>query len=127
MGAAGVVMWGNRRDENTSPKVCQELNHYIKTKLGPYFESVRRSQEACSEKKCNGHGRCVDRKLISSSWMSDELHLYSKTCKGSRRKFPPDIRQHNSLLEKEGKNIFIGKRKLFIHCICRVMTSSCQA
>lgn len=104
MGAAGVVMWGNRRDENTSPKVCRELNDYIKTKLGPYFESVRDRLETCSERKCNGHGRCVDRKLISSKWMNDEPHFYGQTCHGSARTFAPYIRQRVSLLAQAGKD-----------------------
>ena len=105
MGAAGVVMWGNRRDENTSPTVCHELNDYIKTKLGPFFESVRHSLEACSERKCKGHGRCVDRKLILSKWMRDEPHLYGETCNGSPRTFAPYIRERVTLLEQEGKKL----------------------
>ena len=102
MGAAGVVMWGNRRDENTSPKVCQDINTYIETKLGPYFESVRHSQEECSENKCNGHGRCVDKKLIPSQWISEEPYLYTQTCQGSPRKFDPRIRKDSTLLQQEG-------------------------
>lgn len=104
MGAAGVVMWGNRRDENTSPKVCRELNDYIKTKLGPYFESVRDRLETCSERKCNGHGRCVDRELISSKWMNDEPHFYGQTCHGSARTFAPYIRQRVSLLAQADRH-----------------------
>lgn len=102
MGAAGVVMWGNRRDENTSPAVCQELNNYIKTKLGPYFESLRHQLEACSEKKCNGRGRCIDKRLISSRWISDEPSLYGQTCKGSPKLFSPSIRQHSTVHKQQG-------------------------
>ena len=102
MGAAGVVMWGNRRDENTSPKVCQDINTYIETKLGPYFESVRHSQEECSENKCNGHGRCVDKNLIPSQWISEEPYLYTQTCQGLPRKFDPRIRKDSTLLQQEG-------------------------
>ena len=105
MGAAGMVMWGNRRDENTSPKVCHELNNYIKTKLGPYFESVRHNLEACSVSKCKGHGRCVDRKLILSKWMSDEPHLYGATCNGSPRTFVSNILEHVPLLQQEGNKL----------------------
>lgn len=105
MGAAGVVMWGNRRDENTSPKVCRDLNNYIKTKIGPYYESVRRRLEACSEKKCNGHGRCVDRKLILSRWLSDEPLLYGQTCQGLPRTFDPYIRERVAILEQAGKSL----------------------
>ena len=102
MGAAGVVMWGNRRDENTSPAVCKELNDYIKTKLGPYFESLRRQLETCSEKKCNGRGRCVDRRLISSRWVADEPSLYGQTCKGMPKLFSPSIRQHSTVYKQQG-------------------------
>lgn len=101
MGAAGIVMWGNRRDENTSPKVCHELNDYIKTKLGPYFESLRHNLEACSMRKCKGHGRCVHTKLILSKWMSDEPQLYGETCNGSPRTFVSYIRQQAPLLQQE--------------------------
>ncbi|XP_078372681.1 hyaluronidase-1-like isoform X1 [Oculina patagonica] len=107
MGAAGVVMWGNRRDENTSPDVCRELNEYIRTKLGPYFESLRRQLETCSEKKCNGRGRCVDSQLISSRWTSEEPNLYRPKCKGSPRMFSTDIRQHSTIHKQhddEAKN-----------------------
>lgn len=96
MGAAGVVMWGNRRDENTSPEVCTQLNDYIKTKLGPYFESVRHRTEVCSQKKCKGRGRCVDSRLISARWVAEEPRLYAPTCKGSPKLFSPFIRQHSS-------------------------------
>lgn len=105
MGAAGIVMWGNRRDENTSPKVCHELNDYIKTKLGPYFESLRHNLEACSMRKCKGHGRCVDTKLILSKWMSDEPQLYGETCNGSPRTFVSYIRQQAPLLQQEGNKL----------------------
>ena len=96
-------MWGNRRDENTSPDVCRELNNYIRTKIGPYFESLRHQVETCSEKKCNGRGRCVDSKLISSRWTSEQPHLYQQTCNGSPRLFSPDIRQHSSIHKQQGK------------------------
>lgn len=105
MGAAGVVMWGNRRDENTSPDVCRDLNNYIRTKLGPYFESLRHQLETCSEKKCNGRGRCVDRRLISSRWISEEPNLYRQSCKGSPRVFSHDIRQHSTIHEQHGKSV----------------------
>lgn len=105
MGAAGVVMWGNRRDENTSPEVCRVLNDYIKTKLGPYFESLRHQLETCSERKCNGRGRCVDRQLISSRWVSDEPNLYGQTCKGSPKLFSPSIRQHSLIHKQHGKTL----------------------
>lgn len=87
MGAAGVVIWGNRRDENTSPKVCQELNDYVRTRLGPYVESVCHRLETCSVRKCSGHGRCVNRKLILSKWMRDKPHLYSEKCIGPTKTF----------------------------------------
>lgn len=102
MGAAGVVMWGNRRDENTSPEVCIQLNDYIKTKLGPYFESVRRQIEICSQKKCKGRGRCVDSRLISSRWVAEEPSLYAPTCKGSPKLFSPFIQQHSSHDNRRG-------------------------
>ena len=104
MGAAGVVMWGNRRDENTSPEVCIQLNDYIKTKLGPYFESVRHRIETCSQRKCNGRGRCVDSRLISSRWVAEEPSLYGPTCKGSSKLFSPYIRQHSTNNKHHGKN-----------------------
>lgn len=106
MGAAGVVMWGNRRDENTSPIVCQELSDYVTTKLGPYLEMLRQRLEACSEKKCNGRGRCVKRKLILSKWMSDEPHLYREKCDGSPRTFDPVIQHFTDLKQRDlqGKN-----------------------
>ena len=106
MGAAGVVMWGNRRDENTSPEVCTQLNDYIKTKLGPYFESVRHRTEVCSQKKCKGRGRCVDSRLISARWVAEEPRLYAPTCKGSLKLFSPFIRQHSSHHNHRGIKLF---------------------
>lgn len=60
-------MWGNRRDENTSPEVCHKLNDYIKTKLGPYFKSLKHTSEVCSMRKCNGRGRCVSKQIVNKN------------------------------------------------------------
>jgi len=38
IGASGVVIWGNRWDENTSPQVCQMINEYVQDTLGPYIQ-----------------------------------------------------------------------------------------
>lgn len=43
MGASGVVIWGNRNDENTSPEVCHKINAYIQTTLGPYIANTRQT------------------------------------------------------------------------------------
>ena len=41
MGASGVVVWGNRNDENTSPAVCHRINNYIQETLGPFIRDTR--------------------------------------------------------------------------------------
>ena len=87
MGAAGVVMWGNRRDENTSPEICRKLNQYMSSKLGPYFESVKHKVEACSENKCNGHGRCIEKKGVAIQWLRSGVPSIGETCPGEHRTF----------------------------------------
>lgn len=50
MGTAGVVIWGNRNDENTSPDVCRRINAYIQLTLGPYITQTR--QAVSNENAC---------------------------------------------------------------------------
>ncbi|KAK3714903.1 hypothetical protein QZH41_010904 [Actinostola sp. cb2023] len=81
-GAAGIVMWGNRRDENTSPDICRQINSYVHNKLGPYFKSTELESEKCSKEKCNGNGRCIKRTL------AQEFNIYGdelETCPGKRK------------------------------------------
>ena len=42
IGASGIIVWGNRFDENTSPEVCHKIDNYIATKLGPYLQNKQR-------------------------------------------------------------------------------------
>ena len=83
MGVAGVVMWGNRRDENTSPQVCRNLNDYMGRKLGPYLKSVQRRVEECSEARCGGRGRCL-------TAPADAAERLPGSCPGAQRSFTTD-------------------------------------
>ena len=86
MGSSGVVMWGNRRDENTSPEICYKLNNYIRTKLGPYFESVKHTSEVCSTRKCSGRGWCISKQALNENWgFSDSSP--QESCPGPIRDF----------------------------------------
>lgn len=65
MGAAGVVIWGNRFDENTSPHVCQMINEYVHDTLGPYIQNKMRDVDKCSARYCGHKGHCINRSLLS--------------------------------------------------------------
>ncbi|XP_065061532.1 hyaluronidase-1-like isoform X2 [Rhopilema esculentum] len=66
MGVSGVVVWGNRNDENTSPDVCHRINSYVQTTLGPFIKETRSGVEKCSKDRCFGRGHCVYKSHLSS-------------------------------------------------------------
>ncbi|XP_031563585.1 hyaluronidase-1-like [Actinia tenebrosa] len=101
-GAAGIVMWGNRRDENTSPEICRKLNDYIQTHLGPYFKNTEQESEKCSEERCNGNGRCIKENMaIEFNIYQDDIQR--KTCPGIPKRFSFQNRKNNSKLSKNMK------------------------
>lgn len=59
-------MWGNRRDENTSPYLCQRINNYVHNKLGPVFMATKNYVEKCSKDRCAGSGRCIKKGLYGA-------------------------------------------------------------
>lgn len=73
MGSSGVVIWGNRNDENTSPGVCHRINTYIQSTLGPFIRDTRKLVEQCSVNRCYGKGHCVHKSHLDK----DLQRLYS--------------------------------------------------
>lgn len=59
-GSAGLILWGNHYDEDTSREVCLRYNGYVNNKLGPYIALLTEELEACSREKCFSNGRCVE-------------------------------------------------------------------
>jgi len=92
-------MWGNRRDENTSPYICKQINNYIHNKLGPYFLTTQQHSSLCSQKNCHGNGRCV-----KTDWIDVmDFEHNNNTC-------PDNTRQSKEYLENmlENENQVIG-------------------
>jgi len=65
IGAAGIVIWGNRFDENTSPEVCRRIDKYVATTFGPYFKHAVNEIKTCSTRNCNDKGHCVKKWLLN--------------------------------------------------------------
>lgn len=102
LGVSGIVMWGNRRDENTSPEICRQINDYIQTKLGPYFKNTELVSEKCSEERCSGNGRCIKEN------MAREFNIYQddvqrKSCPGIPKRFSVQNRKISSKLDNKQK------------------------
>ncbi|XP_072136943.1 hyaluronidase-1-like [Mobula birostris] len=73
MGAAGIVLWGNK-DFVRSQESCLALKEYISGLLGNYIVNITNSAIICSSVLCNNHGRCVR----SSNRPHTYLHLNRK-------------------------------------------------
>eukprot|EP00794_Sanderia_malayensis_P015165 gene15165-16724_t len=82
MGASGVVIWGNRNDENTSPDICHRINNYIQNTLGPTINDVRNKVEKCSKGLCFGVGRCVRKAHLDGDLrrLYSHRHYLSSNC-----------------------------------------------
>ncbi|XP_051873847.1 hyaluronidase-1-like [Pristis pectinata] len=74
MGAAGIVLWGNK-DYAHSQESCLALKEYINGLLGNYIVNITNAAMICSSVLCNKHGRCVR----SSNSPHAYLHLNPKS------------------------------------------------
>ncbi|KAM3842752.1 hyaluronidase-3 [Diretmus argenteus] len=60
LGAAGVVLWGERRFSKSKAQ-CLLLRNYVRSVLGPYVRSLKSDTQRCSLQRCYGNGRCARR------------------------------------------------------------------
>ena len=78
IGASGVVIWGNRWDENTSPHVCQRINSYVQDTLGPYIQKKMKEVINALKKFCQIL-TCSNTETRFSKWLS-QVHFELKSC-----------------------------------------------
>nr|XP_033782519.1 hyaluronidase-1-like [Geotrypetes seraphini] len=76
LGAQGVVLWGGL-EYARNRSMCQMLQNYLKTTLGPYIINVTMAAKLCGQLICNNHGRC----LRKNSDLDTYLHLNSDSLK----------------------------------------------
>ncbi|XP_065656576.1 uncharacterized protein LOC100204026 isoform X6 [Hydra vulgaris] len=89
IGASGIIVWGNRFDENTSPEVCHKIDTYIATKLGPYIQNKQRQVESCNNLKCNRRGQCVKSSLLTTELLKDfEIEERKESCQSPMTLLP---------------------------------------
>ncbi|XP_052460155.1 hyaluronidase-1 [Carassius gibelio] len=67
LGATGVVLWGELSFAK-SKRQCDLLRDYISSELGEYVASLQAGVRNCSERMCNGQGRCT-RRVPHSGYM----------------------------------------------------------
>ncbi|XP_057304251.1 uncharacterized protein LOC130641460 isoform X2 [Hydractinia symbiolongicarpus] len=99
IGAAGVVLWGNRYDENTSPEVCQSIDGYVSETLGPYLMNKIKQIESCSNAKCNHRGHCVQKAILTPALLKryeNEQRLSS--CAG-----PTSLLHNGNVIQKKSE------------------------
>ncbi|TRZ02707.1 hypothetical protein DNTS_022681 [Danionella cerebrum] len=60
LGAAGVVLWGELSFAK-SKNQCVLLRDYLSSVLGEYIASLQAGVRNCSQRVCNGQGRCTRR------------------------------------------------------------------
>ncbi|XP_077600905.1 hyaluronidase PH-20-like [Stigmatopora nigra] len=76
LGAAGVVMWGGRKDYNNKAS-CESLSNYLTSTLNPYLVNVTAAAMLCSQALCQGRGRCVRRYSSSSVYLHLDASRFS--------------------------------------------------
>ncbi|XP_039769244.1 hyaluronidase-1-like [Ornithorhynchus anatinus] len=103
LGAAGMVMWGNKQYE-ASRDNCLTVQKYINETLGPYIINVTLATQFCSQELCQKKGRCV-RKLPESSTY---LHMPSGSIKTKVSKKSSKLTFFFKMTKKEKQDLKKG-------------------
>lgn len=73
-GVEGILLWGSDPEFNQAAE-CTRMRNYVLNVLGPYVKKVNKWVRSCSNRNCNGNGRCVHRGTLDRKFMREVYRL----------------------------------------------------